>query len=44
MQNASLDNINPSNLKHFFKELCIVNDRYAGRELAAYNVNIEFDQ
>ena len=44
MQNASLDNINPSNLKNFFKELCIVNDRYAGRELAAYNMNLEFGQ
>lgn len=44
MQNASLDNINPSNLKNFFSKLCIVNDRYAGRELAAYNVNIEFGQ
>ena len=44
MQNASLDNINPSNLKNFFKELCIVNNRYAGRELASYNINIEFDQ
>ena len=44
MQNASLDDINPSNLKNFFKELCIVNDRYAGRELAVYDRKIEFVQ
>jgi len=44
MQNTSLDDINPSNLKNFFKKLCRVNNGYKGRELAAYNVNIEFDQ
>ena len=44
MQNVSLDGINPSNLKNFFKELCIVNNRRAGRELSSYNVNTEIGQ
>ncbi len=29
MQNTSLEHIDPSNLKNFFRKLCIVSDRYA---------------
>jgi len=44
MQNASLDNINPSNLKNFFKELCVVYSRNVEKEEDIQDRGIEFEQ
>src|SRR3989338_8154742 len=41
MQNTSLENINPSNLKNFLIKLSIASSRYAKKGFAASNLELE---
>jgi uncharacterized Zn finger protein (UPF0148 family) len=41
MQNASFDGINPSDLKNFLRELCIVSNRYTKKDEKLETANKE---